>query len=266
MADYIHGYAQRETTRLADQAETLAELLHHDTVFPPGSRVLEAGCGTGAQTIYLARSSPQAAITSIDVSGESLLEARARTERLGITNVRFQEADVYDLPFTAASFDHAFICFLLEHLRDPLGALRKLKAILRPGGTLTAIEGDHGSAYFYPRSEAALRAIQCQVHLQAAAGGNALIGRELYPLLTQTGFSRVRVSPRMVYVDAGKPRLVEGFIRNTFTAMIEGVREKALDKGMIEESVFDAGVRDLHRTTEPDGVFCYTFFKAVARV
>ncbi len=77
------------------------------------------------------------------------------------------------------------------------------------------------------------------------------------------GFDAVRVSPRMVYVDSSRPDLVDGFTRRTFTAMIEGVREPAIAAGLIEPDIFDAGVRDLHRTTETDGVFCYTFFKGV---
>jgi hypothetical protein len=68
----------------------------------------------------------------------------------------------------------------------------------------------------------------------------------------------------MVYVDSSKLHLVEGFIKKTFTAMIEGVRESALDAGMIDQPTFDKGIKDLYRTTEEDGVFCYTFFKAVA--
>jgi len=64
-------------------------------------------------------------------------------------------------------------------------------------------------------------------------------------------------------VDSSRPDLVEGFTRRTFTAMIEGVREPASSAGLIEPERFDAGVRDLRRTTEADGVFCYTFFKAV---
>jgi hypothetical protein len=68
----------------------------------------------------------------------------------------------------------------------------------------------------------------------------------------------------MVYVDASRPHLVESFTKNTFTAMIEGVRERALAEGLIDAARFDRGVADLYRTTEPDGVFCYTFFKAVA--
>lgn len=102
------------------------------------------------------------------------------------------------------------------------------------------------------------------MELQARAGGNALIGRQLYPLLSEAGFCSVQVSPRMVYVDAGKPDLVEGFTKKTFTAMIEGIRESAVSAGMIDPSDFDKGITDLYRTTEQDGVFCYTFFKAVA--
>jgi cyclopropane fatty-acyl-phospholipid synthase-like methyltransferase len=67
--DYVHGYSKKENTRLHDQASTLTELLHQDTLYPPGSKVLEAGCGVGAQTIILARNSPEANITSVDISG-----------------------------------------------------------------------------------------------------------------------------------------------------------------------------------------------------
>jgi len=91
-----------------------------------------------------------------------------------------------------------------------------------------------------------------------------LIGRELYPLLCSAGYSAVRVSPRMVYVDSSRPELVEGFTKNTFTAMVEGIREPAIEAGIIEPQIYEAGVRDLYRTTAEDGVFCYTFFKAFA--
>ncbi|MCJ7662222.1 MAG: hypothetical protein MUO67_24010, partial [Anaerolineales bacterium] len=112
--------------------------------------------------------------------------------------------------------------------------------------------------------EAAQKAIQCQVELQKRAGGNANIGRELYPLLTASGFRAIRVSPRMGYVDSGKPQLVEGFTKNTFTAMIEGMRESAIEAGLIDEKTFDDGIDGLYKTAESGGVFCYTFFKAVA--
>jgi len=260
---YVHGYHPRENARLQDQAGTLVDLLHADTAYPAGSMVLEAGCGVGAQTITLARRSPDARFTSVDVSADSIAEAKRRTDRAGLTNVAFRQADIFALPFDAESFDHVFVCFVLEHLSRPVEALSILNRLLRPGGTMTVIEGDHGSTYFHPESPAAQAAIQCQVTLQREAGGNALIGRQLYPLLIEAGFDAVRVSPRMVYVDSSRPDLVDGFTRKTFTAMIEGIREPAIAAGLIEPERFDTGVRDLHRTTEADGVFCYAFFKGV---
>jgi ubiquinone/menaquinone biosynthesis C-methylase UbiE len=261
--NYVHGYESREKRRLQDQANTLVELLHSDTSYQAGSRVLEAGCGVGAQTVTLARNSPGASFFSIDISDESIAEAGRAVETAGLTNVQFQKADIFNLDFEPESFDHVFVCHVLEHLDRPDHALAILKGCLKTGGTITVIEGDHGSVYFYPESEAARKAIECQVELQKRSGGNAMVGRELFPLLKKAGFTQVDVSPRMVYVDASRPGLVEGFTKNTFTAMIEGVRDEAIKARITDEKIFDQGIRDLYRTAEEDGVFCYTFFKAV---
>jgi SAM-dependent methyltransferase len=260
---YVHGYDERESIRLRDQAGSLVELLHSDTAYPEGSTVLEAGCGTGAQTVTLVKNSPRARFTSIDISAASLAEAKARVAATGHRNVDFQQQDLFELPFAPASFDHVFVCFVLEHLARPLEALNILKSFLKPGGSMTVIEGDHGSTYFHPDNPAAYDAIRCQVELQKRAGGNANIGREVFPLMTAAGFAGVRVSPRMVYVDSSRPRLVEGFTKNTFTAMIEGVRVNALAAKIITPERFDEGIRALYRSAEDDGVFCYTFFKGV---
>lgn len=96
--------------------------------------------------------------------------------------------------------------------------------------------------------------------------GDANIGRRLYPLLVGAGFAAVRASPRMVYADASRPALADGFTRRTFTAMIEGIRERVVAVGLTTAEAFDDGIRALHRTAaEPGGVFCYTFFKATGQ-
>jgi hypothetical protein len=114
------------------------------------------------------------------------------------------------------------------------------------------IEGDHGSAYFHPDSP----------ELQARAGGDALIGRRLHPLLLRSGLSFVHVSPHLVYADGSRPAMADAFTRKTFTAMIEGIRAQAIAAGLISPADFERGIAGLHRAAEPDGVFCYTFFKA----
>ncbi|HYA01419.1 MAG TPA: methyltransferase domain-containing protein [Candidatus Binatia bacterium] len=262
--DYIHGYSSRESERLTDQADTLAALVLEGITFPAGHLVLEPGCGVGSQTVHIAAASPAARFVSVDISEASLAAARHRVAGAGLANVSFECADVYELPFPDHAFDAVFVCFLLEHLPRPQAALTELRRVLRESGSITAIEGDHGSAYFHPDSEEAREAIRCLVELQARAGGNALIGRQLHPLLSAAGFRDVHVEPRMVYVDASRPDLVDGFTRRTFTAMVEGVRDQALEQGLMAVERWDRGIADLHRAAAADGTFCYTFFRAVA--
>lgn len=261
--DYVHGYNERESIRLEDQANCLSELLHYDSIFPKGSTILEAGCGIGAQTKIIAPKNPDSKFISIDISKESLSKADSLIKSLNINNVEFQIGNIFDLKFQEESFDHIFVCFVLEHLPNPKDALIILKRVLKKGGTITLIEGDHGSTFFYPYSQYAQAVIDAQVRLQSENGGNALIGRQLYPLLFSSGFKKCKVSPRMVYVDSSKSNFVEGFTKNTFTAMIEGIKEKAIKSSVLDEKSFDRGVQDLYRTAQIDGVFCYTFFKGI---
>ncbi len=109
---YVHGYHARENDRLQDQAGTLVDLLLSDTAYPSGSLVLEAGCGVGAQTLTLARRSPNARFISVDVSAHSIAEAARRADAAGLTNVEFRQADIFALPFKGESFDHVFVCFV----------------------------------------------------------------------------------------------------------------------------------------------------------
>ncbi|HOU81363.1 MAG TPA: methyltransferase domain-containing protein, partial [Methanoregulaceae archaeon] len=197
----------------------------------------------------------------VDISSESLRLAKRRIREEHIENVIFQQGDIYHLPFSPESFDHLFVCFLLEHLPDPPHALKEMSNLLKAGGTITVIEGDHGSALFYPQSPHALRVIACLVELQRQMGGNAMIGRELWHLLNDAGFSGISVSPRQVYADPSRPDAIEG-VRNIFIAMVQGVRDQALAAGLIDADTWERGIRDLYRTTERDGSFAYTFFKA----
>ena len=86
-----------------------------------------------------------------------------RVREAGLSGVRFQQADLLNLPFAEGAFDHVFLCFVLEHLPDPDRVLRSLARVVRPGGTVTAIEGDHGSTFFYPDDAYARRAIEALV-------------------------------------------------------------------------------------------------------
>jgi ubiquinone/menaquinone biosynthesis C-methylase UbiE len=264
MDSYVHGYSNKEARRLADQANTLAEILLSNIKFPKKSRILEPGCGIGAQTLHLAENNPETQFLSFDLSRKSISRAKVQQVRKNLSNVHLEVASIYDLPYADNSFDGTFACFLLEHLPDPVLALQNLRKVLKPGSPIIAVEGDHGSYFCHPRSQAANYVVQCLIAIQAHKCGNALIGRSLYPLLDSAGFKKICVVPKIVYVDSSKPDLVEGFTRKTFIAMAEGVKEDALALELIDKKTWDQGIRDLHRTTHKDGTFCYTFFQASA--
>jgi len=69
----------------------------------------------------------------------------------------------------------------------------------------------------------------------------------------------------MVYADASKPKMVDGFTRKTFISMVEGVKEQAIDRGLISEVEWRRGITELYRSADADGTFSYTFFKAFGK-
>lgn len=264
MTEYVHGYSERETERLYDQAGSVRDLIHHDSIFPEGSLVLEVGCGVGAQTVTLASKNLDSNFVSIDIAEDSLKKAKEFIEGEGIENVEFRRADIFSLPFEREGFDHAFICYVLEHLEDPVGAVLKIGEVVKSGGTVTAIEGDHGSCYFHPETPESVKAWNCLIDAQARISGDSLIGRRLYPVLSEGGVRNVSVSPRMVYVDQSRPDLMDSFVLKTIIPMVEGVEEQSLTLGLIDEKTWKKGIGDLYAIAErDDGTFCYTFFKAV---
>ncbi|MCE7081057.1 methyltransferase domain-containing protein [Streptomyces sp. ST2-7A] len=265
---YVHGYGAREAERLTTQADVLAALVHGDREGiggPITGRVLEAGCGTGAQTGHLL-ATPGIRVDAVDLSTASLARARGRhAAATAEGRVRWHRADVTDLPFPDAAFDHVFGCFVLEHLAEPGRALAEWLRVLRPGGGLTVVEGDHDSTLLHPDGAAGRAVIAGQARAQERAGGDAFIGRRLAPLVRGAGFREVVVEPRTVCADRARPDLRTGFVLGTFVPVFEAARGDVLAEGMVDAAEWERGIADLRRTATGDGTFHYTFFRATAR-
>ncbi|MCP4683484.1 MAG: methyltransferase domain-containing protein [Desulfobacterales bacterium] len=265
MRKYLHGYSAREVRRLYEQSVILEDLLHSGSIFPPGSNILEAGCGVGAQTVILAEKNPESKIISIDVSEDSLVKAQSLIREKEISNVIFMQDDIQDISFARESFDHVFVCFVLEHLEQPLEALIGLKEVLKTNGTITVIEGDHGSCFWHPETMESLKIWQSMIKVQFRFKHNPLIGRQIYPLLKQAGFNARDVSPCFVYADSRKPGLLDGVLNKIIIPMVATAKEWVLDQGLVDEFIWDQGIKDLHKSgTPPDGTFFYSWFKGLA--
>ena len=261
---YVHGYTTRETQRLLEQSLILEDLLHTGTSFLKGERVLEAGCGVGAQTRILARRNPDAIFESVDISEESIEQARGVARQEGIENVTFRQADILSLPYKPASFDHVFVCFVLEHLPDPAFALKTFKQILKPGGSLTLIEGDHGSGFWTPETGESRMAWKGLVDSQIGLGHDPNIGRGVYPLLNDAGFDIRDVSPRWVYADQSNPVLLDGVINQIIAPMVYSAEKQVLGSALMKKDEWDRGLADIREVARhPEGTFFYTWFKGV---
>ncbi len=263
---YVHGYSERETQRLYEQAEILEDIIHCGTQFPAGSRVLEAGCGVGAQTRLLVKRNPQTVFSCIDISEKSLATAERLKDKSGFENVTFQQANIHKLVFDDESFDHIFVCFVLEHLDDPVAALMELKRMLRPGGTITCIEGEHGSCFWHPETPESIAAWNGLIVAQRAQGHDPNIGRRLTPLLTEAGFEMRTCEPTWLYADKLKPELRDGMVNHIIVPMVQSSEKQILEDNLVPADIYQKGIADLLRVDEiEEGTFFYTWFKAIAK-
>jgi ubiquinone/menaquinone biosynthesis C-methylase UbiE len=266
MNKYVHGYSERESQRLEEQSEILEKLLHEGTLYKPYEHILEAGCGVGAQTVIMAKRNPDCFITSIDISHDSLAKAQAKVKSEGFNNVAFQQADIHDIKFEPNSFDHVFVCFVLEHLSNPNEALLQLKKVLKPGGTITVIEGDHEACIWNPSTNASKLTWQAMIKSQQMLGHDPNIGRRLYPILEKAGFSIEFAEPRWIYTDGNNPKLADGMVNKIIVPMVKTAHDFAIKNSLIDEITFQQGIVDLENSAvAPEGTFFYTWFKAVGK-
>ena len=258
----MHGYSDRETQRLQEQSLILEDLLHRGTSYTAGTRVLEVGCGVGAQTLILLRRNPGILLTSVDMSEESLQKAKERVGETGYDNVEFRHEDILESSLEPGSFDHLFICFVLEHMEHPVDSLKQMMKLLRVGGSVTLIEGDHSSGQWSPETEASRAAWNGLVLSQKMLGHDPDIGKRLHKVMCDAGIEQVQVEPRAVDPDRSDPILLDGVVNQIIAPMVYSAEKQVLALEMVDPQIWKKGLRDLsHVADSPDGSFFYSWFK-----
>ncbi len=160
----------------------------------PGMGLLDVGCGPGSITLGLAQRVAAGEVVGIDISAGRIEQARALAAERGVTNVRFETADIYALPFEDASFDAVFSNAVHQHLSDPLAALREQRRVLKPGGVIGIGDPDLVTSIVYPSTPALERSLDVYCRIREADGGTPDIGRRLREVLHDAGFARVTAS------------------------------------------------------------------------
>jgi ubiquinone/menaquinone biosynthesis C-methylase UbiE len=187
---YTHDYGE-EYRRLHGQRTAAQDAAFFMPYLRPGMRLLDCGCGPGSITIGLAERVAPAQVTAIDIAQAQLDAAQALADERGVGNISWQVGDIYHLPFPDGSFDAAFAHNVLEHLRDPLAALRELRRVLAPGGVV-GIRDDDWSAYLAePMTPLLVQAIELILRVVEHNGGDFRRAGRNMTLLREAGFVRV---------------------------------------------------------------------------
>ena len=193
--DYLHGYTPEEQRRLVSQAEYWREpLIPLGLDYRPGQRVLEVGCGAGAVLGVLAQLFPGIEVAGIDLEPRQIEFARAHLPSLGVAGADLRVGDAAQLPWPDASFDHVYVMWVLEHLRDSGPLLREALRVLRPGGRIAVTETDYTTFGVWPPSDDWRELARAQ-HDTFAQHGDPVVGRKLGGLLVAAGFTQVTSAP-----------------------------------------------------------------------
>lgn len=190
VASYTHGHHEsvlRSHQRRTAQ-DSAAYLLPHLT---SGLSVLDIGCGPGTITADLAARVAPGAVTAVDQVTDVLDVARAAVERRNLSNVSFATADVHRLEFDDGTFDVVHAHQVLQHVADPVPALREMRRVCRPGGVVAARDADYAGFIWFPQLPALDLWRDCYRQAARANGGEPDAGRRLLSWAAEAGFDDV---------------------------------------------------------------------------
>ncbi len=169
---YTPGYTRNAADFMAKRT-----FESHGAFFIPclneGAAVLDCGCGPGTITLGIARRVSPGEVVGLDREPSQVDRASRAAEQEALSNVRFQVADCYSLPFDDCTFDRVFSHALMEHLAEPVRAIREMHRVLKPGGVIGLCSPDWGGFILSPPSAALEAAVSAYTAIQSGNGGDA---------------------------------------------------------------------------------------------
>jgi len=187
---YTHGHLESvlRSHRWRTAANSAAYLLPH---LAKGASLLDVGCGPGTITADLAARVRPGRVTAVEISAEALQLARAEAAARGQDNIDFAVTDVHALDFAEDTFDVVHAHQVLQHVTDPVRALRELHRVCRPGGLVAARDSDYAAFTWFPHVPALDEWLTLYQRAARANGGEPDAGRRLLSWAHAAGFDHI---------------------------------------------------------------------------
>jgi ubiquinone/menaquinone biosynthesis C-methylase UbiE len=267
VSGYLHGFTEEEQARLRRQARFLEYKVHDQLPFRRSRRLLEVGCGVGAQTEILLRHFPEIHVTGIDASPPNLAAAKAHLESLPWAKGRFDLvlANAERLQFDAETFDAAFLCWILEHVGNPTQILSEVRRVLRPGSPIVVNEVQNATFFIDPYSPNTQAFWMALNDHQLELGGDPFIGAKLGNLLQAVGYRDITTKVRTFHLDSRHGGERAEFLAY-WTELLLSAAPGLIDSGKVKPETVEAMKEELKEVAHnPNAVFFYSFVQARAK-
>ena len=259
---YTMGYGPAATTIMA-QRTAEAHASFFIPYLEPGMSLLDCGCGPGTITLGLAELLAPGEVVGTEIEESHVALARENAASRGVTNVRFEAASLYQLPFADGSFDAVFISAVLSNLREPQRALREVFRVLKPGGVIGLKEFDHGGDMFFPEVPSVTKYAELYVRLRREFGHDPECGRKIGGLLTDAGFGDLRLTA--IY-ESFSERGADEFAQSSIGMLSEKWRDEFLQRNWATAEEIEQMIEGWKQfSTTPGALFAAAWCEAVAR-
>jgi ubiquinone/menaquinone biosynthesis C-methylase UbiE len=265
---YLHGFTRAEQDRLERQARFLEHRIHDRLPYWKARRLLEVGCGVGAQSEILLRHFPELHVTGIDASEYNLARARENLAELSWAEGRYTLGveDAERLSFGAETFDSAFLCWVLEHVGDPMRVLSEVRRVLRPGSPVVVTEVQNATFFIDPYSPHTMTYWMAFNDHQLEIGGDPFVGAKLGNMLLALGYQDITTKVRNIHLDNRAPGERAEFLDYWSELLLSGA-PGLVEAGKVSRQTVEGMTEELDRVAhDPNAVFFYSFIQARARV
>lgn len=231
----------------------------------PGQDLLDVGCGPGTITLDLAKRIAPGRAVGIDFSADVIATARENLHSSGATNAVFDVGSTYELNFADSSFDVVFAHQVLQHLHDPVSALREMRRVLKDGGLLAIRDSDYGAFTWAPADPRLDRWMQIYQQLTRKNGANANAGRVLPVWIREAGFDTMDVSSSTWTFRTTDERLWWGQLWADRVRMSEFAVQSLEYQLTTQQELDDIAEAFLAWAAQDDGLFIVVHVDVVAR-